>query len=141
MVLVTTGVRISPSALHTKNMGSFLRYLLSKHYDVPNVGTGINPEDKDKEMHLLAMLPIIVKWIEADRELTAEDVDVLRRKYPEQFQIGLNTTVQEVIDMNSRYRDSKIYGKHIEILLSERGVRWLSKNYSRFMEFSKSRPK
>jgi len=92
-------------------------------------------------MHLLAMLPIIVKWIEADRELTAEDVDVLRRKYPEQFQIGLNTTVQEVIDMNSRYRDSKIYGKHIEILLSERGVRWLSKNYSRFMEFSKSRPK
>jgi hypothetical protein len=43
--------------------------------------------------------------------------------------------------MNSRYRDSKIYGKHIEILLSERGVRWLSKNYSRFMEFSKSHPK
>jgi len=100
----------------------------------------MNPVDKDKEMRLLAMLPIITKWIEADRDLTAEDFDVLRRKYPEQYQIGLNISVQEVIEMNSRYRDSKIYGKHIELLLSERGVRWLKKNQARLMEFTKARP-
>jgi hypothetical protein len=100
----------------------------------------MNPQDKEKEMHLLAMLPIIVKWIEADRVLTAEDFDVLRRKYPEQYQIGLNTSIEEIIEMNSRYRDSKIYGKHIKILLSERGVRWLSKNYAALMELSKDRP-
>lgn len=98
----------------------------------------MNPMDKEKEMNLLAMLPIIAKWIEADRELTAEDFDVLRRKYPEQYQIGLNISPEEVIEMNSRYKDSKLYGKQIEILLSERGVRWLKKNYLIFKELSKS---
>lgn len=98
----------------------------------------MNSQVKEKEMNLLAMLPIIVKWLEADKELTADDFDVIRRKYPEQFQIGLNTTVQEIIEMNSRYRNSKLYGKQIEILLSERGIRWLTKNYSKLMEFSKS---
>ena len=97
----------------------------------------MNPVDKGKEMNLLAMLPLIAKWIEADRELTNDDFDILRRKYPEQFQIGLNTTVQEIVDMNSRYRGSKLYGKQIEILLSERGVRWLTKNFLRFKEFNK----
>ena len=97
----------------------------------------VNPEDKDKEMHLLAMLPIIVKWIEADRDLTKEDFHTLQTKYPEQYQIGLKITVQEIIDMNARYRTSKLHGKQIEILLSERGLRWLNRNFLRLQEFIK----
>jgi hypothetical protein len=89
-------------------------------------------------MHLLAMLPVIIKWIDEDKDLSFEDLAVLQKKYPEQYQAGLNMTAEEILEMNSRYRDSKLYGKLIATLLSERGVRWLKKNYSTLQEFRKS---
>jgi len=100
----------------------------------------ISLEDKETELHVLATLPIIMKWIETDKELTVEDFNILKRMYPEQYRYGSNSTVKGLIEMNSRYRESKLYKKFIDILLSEQGVRWLANNHSRLLAHNQNHP-
>ncbi len=92
-------------------------------------------------MHILATLPVVVKWIEEDKDLTEADFEILRRMYPDQYDFGSGTSVQDLIEMNSRYADSKLYGKHVKVLLSERGLKWLGRNIIRFQEYAKKHPK
>jgi len=86
-------------------------------------------QNNELELRILSTLPFVVKWIQTDKELTDNDFENLKKLYPEQYKFALNSTLEELIEMNSRHKDSKIYGKHIEILLSPQGIKWLDRNY------------
>lgn len=100
----------------------------------------MDPDEKAKEIHILSTLPVILKWIDADKDLTDDDFRNLKKMYPEQFKFSEKLTFEELIQLNSNYRGSKVYGKYVESLLSEKGLSWLHKTYMKFREFNRKHP-
>ena len=92
--------------------------------------------DKEKEMRILSTLPLIVEWILTDKKLMDSEIESLKKIYPEQYEFAKNTTLEEIIEMNSRYQDSKIYGKHLKVVLSPRGIKWLAQTLPIIREHS-----
>ncbi|MDH4123234.1 MAG: hypothetical protein OEV21_04020, partial [Thermoplasmata archaeon] len=87
-------------------------------------------EDKVKKEHnVLSTLPVVTGWIKENKQLEEKDIETLQKLFPKQFQYALEVSLEELIDMNNRYRDSKLYGKHVEILLSPSGIQWLREHY------------
>lgn len=92
--------------------------------------------DNEKELRILSTLPIIIDWIKTEKRLTDSEIESLKKIYPEQYEFAKNTTLEEIIEMNSRYKDSKIYGKHIEVVLSPQGIKWLARTLPIVREYS-----
>lgn len=90
-------------------------------------GESIGERDIEKELRVLSTLPFIVEWIQADKDVNVEDLDKFKRLFPEQFEFTRNSSFDDIIELNSRYKNSKMYGKHVEAILSEDGRRWLEK--------------
>lgn len=85
-------------------------------------------------MRILATLPFVADWIQKNKQLTEKDFETLKRLYPEQYEFAENISFEELIELNTRYRDSAMYGKQIEILLSPQGIQWLSNNFEKLKE-------
>lgn len=92
--------------------------------------------DNEKELRILSTLPIIIDWIQTEKRLTDSEIESLKKIYPEQYEFAKNTTLEEIIEMNSRYLDSKIYGKHLKIVLSPQGIKWLAQTLAKVRDFS-----
>jgi len=96
----------------------------------------IDSEKQKQIVKLFPMLSFVVKWIEKDTKLSDSDLMRLKNIYPEQYEFAKNTTLEEIIEMNSRYLDSKIYGKHLKIVLSPQGIKWLARTLPIVREYS-----
>ena len=90
-------------------------------------------------MRILATLPFVVEWIQKNKQLTERDFETLKRLYPEQYEFAESITFEELIEINTRYRDSAMYRKQIEILLSPQGIQWLSENFKKLKELKKEK--
>ena len=98
--------------------------------------TEIDDNKKKELIKLFNFLPLIVKWIEKDAELSDDDFKRLRTVFPEAYEITKNYTFEELIEINSEYSDSLIYGENINLVLSKKGRRWLRGMVSKLHEFS-----
>ena len=88
-------------------------------------------------MRILATLPFVVDWIQKNKQLTEKDFETLKKLYPEQYEFAENISFEELIELNTRYKDSALYGKQIEVLLSPQGMQWLSDNFNKIKELKR----
>jgi len=77
------------------------------------------------EYNLLATAPLAAKWIMNRRKFTEKEVEEYSKLYPVQFEYTARMTIGDIVEMLSRHRNSMVYGKQIEVVLSPDGIRWL----------------
>lgn len=85
----------------------------------------------ETEKKLLLLLPILSGWIQIDRKLTDHQILALLRQFHGLMPIALDTGLNPMLEMVSRYKDHYIYGKDVEIILSPRGLKWLEEFHDR----------
>lgn len=82
-------------------------------------------KELEKEYNLLATAPLAAKWIMNHRQFTEKEIEEYSRLYPVQFEYSTRATLEDIVGLLSRYRNSSVYGKQIEVVLSPDGIRWL----------------
>jgi hypothetical protein len=82
-------------------------------------------KEMEMEYNLLATAPLAAKWITDHRQFTEKEVEEYSKLYPVQFEYTAKMTIGNIVDLLSRHRNSMVYGKQIEVVLSPDGIRWL----------------
>ncbi|MEM4265004.1 MAG: hypothetical protein QW505_04420, partial [Thermoplasmata archaeon] len=80
----------------------------------------------------------VTEWIRSNKQLSDADFATLRKLFPMQYEYAINTSLEDLMEMNTRHRNSQIYGKYIEILLSPKGLIWLKDNYENLHKYEES---
>jgi len=71
------------------------------------------------------VLPLLVSYIKTDKKLTDEEILKFMRMFPEHRGHDHGNHRERMLNMASKYKDDKIFGKAIEVVLSEEGKRWM----------------
>jgi len=79
----------------------------------------------ESERKLLILLPMLSSWIRNDRNLTDKEITAFFRQFEGLMPLRFNAGVDAMLEMASRYKDHRIYGKDVEVILSANGRRWL----------------
>jgi hypothetical protein len=82
-------------------------------------------KETETEYNLLATAPLAAKWITDHRQFTEKEVEEYSKLYPVQFEWTARMSVHDVVGLLSKHRNSMVYGKQIEIVLSPEGIKWL----------------
>lgn len=81
------------------------------------------PEEDKKR---LALLPMMTKWIQNNRRLSDNELMMFLRQYMGHVDLSSpNITIKRMYHAVLQYRDHKLYGKDIQILLSPDGRKWI----------------
>lgn len=83
-------------------------------------------EEKDKP--LLVLLPMVVNWIKSGKNLTDKEIRSMARLHPKEFEYAKRNPIAEMRKVAEKYKDHKIYRDLIEVVLSERGRKWVEVN-------------
>jgi hypothetical protein len=82
-------------------------------------------KEMEMEYNLLATAPLAAKWIVSHRQFTEKEVEEYSKLYPVQFEYTARMKIDDIVGLLSRHRNSMVYGKQIEVVLSPDGMRWL----------------
>jgi len=91
---------------------------------IQTIGGGMEKE-LETEYNLLATVPLAAKWIMNHRKFTEKEVEEYSKLYPVQFEHSARMTTGDIVELLSRHRNSMVYGKQIEVVLSPDGISWL----------------
>jgi hypothetical protein len=89
------------------------------------IGGIISTSKEDRA--LLSLLPVVVMWIKEDIDLTEQEIRTVSKFHPKEFEFAQATPSSEMLKFMERYRDNKHYKDLIEIVLSEKGWRWVER--------------
>jgi len=79
----------------------------------------------ESERKLLVLLPMLSSWIQNDRNLTDKEITAFFRQFKGLMPLRFNAGMNAMLEMASRYKGHRIYGKDVEVILSARGRKWL----------------
>jgi len=83
--------------------------------------------DSKEDKALLSLLPIVVMWIKDDTDLTEQEIRTVAKFHPKEFEFAQRTPSAEMLKFMERHRDNKHYRDLIEIILSEKGWKWVER--------------
>jgi len=98
----------------------------------------MNDQSPAKENLILSTLPFVTEWIKSNKRLSETDFATLKKLFPMQYEYAINTSLEDLIEMNTRHRNSQVYQKYIDILLSPKGLMWLKENYEKLRKYDES---
>lgn len=61
----------------------------------------------------------------------------MERLFPEQFDLASGWTFEQLIEFISSHRNSSIYGKDIEVILSQSGMEWIKDAFDKLQKYRK----
>lgn len=76
---------------------------------------------------LLAMLPVVVMWIRKDTDLTEQELRTVAKAHPNEFDFAQRTPTTDMMALMERYRGNKIYRELIDVVLSDKGWKWVER--------------
>ncbi len=95
------------------------------------MGRNTATEATEADRKFLALLPMLVAWIEKDRQLTEREIAAFIRQYPFHFGLAANRPLDEMWVMLSKYEGHPAYRKGIGLVLSPQGMKWLEEFYQK----------
>lgn len=96
--------------------------------------TEIDSKKEKKLISFFSILPVVVKWIEEDTDLSEEDIRRLSVFHSEKAEFLRTITFEEIIEINTRHKDNIFYGDLINVVISDKGKKWLKKTLLKFQE-------
>lgn len=70
---------------------------------------------------------MLVSYIKTNKELSEEEIMKFMRMFPEHRGHGSASHRDRMMEMARKYKDDKIFGKGIEVVLSEEGRIWMDR--------------
>ena len=89
-----------------------------------------------KDQKFLRLLPLLANWIDKKRKLSDKELTAFFRQYPEHYDFKKNTSLDNMLEMASYYKDHDVFGKYIEIILSPEGEEWLKDCFNRIRKMN-----
>jgi hypothetical protein len=118
---------------------------LSKHlsrlktfYSAREIAGRIVQISSELEEELMAFLPPIIEWVEHNQDFTDRDLEQYKVMVPEHYKFITKVSFNQLINIEKKYRDHSEYGKYVEIILSEKGRKWLRRNILIIQRFSEA---
>jgi hypothetical protein len=93
----------------------------------------VNEIQKD-DREFLRLMPLLVHWIKNKRQLSDNELLAFMKHYPKHYDFSANTSVKSMFDMAYKYRNHKIYGKDIEIIMTLEGQKWVTDFFLRLRQ-------
>ena len=94
--------------------------------------------ESTRENLVLSTLSFVTDWIKMNKKLDEKDFETLKKLFPIQYEYAIKTSLEDLLNMNVKHRESKIFGKYVEILLSPAGISWLKENYEKLRKYDQS---
>lgn len=91
----------------------------------------------ERDLKVISKASIIAEWIRKDKELTVEEVISKFEEFPEISEFVSHVTLDELLEFFSQYREGRLYGDFIEVILSPKGREWLRKIWPIILEAEK----
>jgi len=79
-------------------------------------------------------LPLLVSYIKTNQKLSEKEMLKLVRMFPAQQGNNHVSHHEMLIQMALKYREDRIFGKAIEVVLSDEGRRWMAGFYAQVSE-------
>lgn len=77
------------------------------------------------------VLPHIVGWIKKKRDMTDTELKAFIKINPALCEYLVKTPLEEIFNVCSDLMDHKIYGEHLEIVVSQDGRKWVKEHIDR----------
>src|SRR5512136_1454881 len=73
------------------------------------------------------MLPVVVMWIKGDTDLTEQEIRVVAKFHPKEFEFARTTPTAEMLNFMESHRGNRHYRDLIEVVLSDKGWGWVER--------------
>lgn len=83
---------------------------------------------RDEDKPLLTLLPLVVHWVNSGTNLTEQEIKTMAKLYPKEFEYVKKNPITELYKVAERYKDHKLYRDLIDVVLSDRGMKWVEHN-------------
>lgn len=89
---------------------------------------GNTQEIRSEDKPLLVLLPLVVGWIKAGKDLTEKEIRSMAKLHPKEFEYVQRNPISELEKVAEKYKNHKLYHDLIAIVFSEQGKKWLRNN-------------
>ena len=95
------------------------------------MGDQINREIRPE---FFTVLPHIVEWIKNQKDMTNTELKAFIKINPALCEYLSKTPLEEIFETSSELLNHKIYGKHLEVVVSQEGKKWIEEHVKRIKQ-------
>lgn len=90
--------------------------------------------NRELRPEFFTVLPYIVEWIKNQKDMTNTELKTFIKINPALCEYLSKTPLEEIIEACSDLINHKIYGKHLEVVVSKDGKKWVEEHVKRIKQ-------